>query len=48
MAERSGSMSGLTASEAQEFHKFFMQGFIGFVAISAVAHALIWWWRPWF
>lgn len=49
-AERSGSMSGLTANEAKEFHKFFMQGFLGFIAISIVAHilvAVLWRW-PWF
>ncbi|MFN0025266.1 MAG: light-harvesting protein [Parvularculaceae bacterium] len=47
---RSDSMSGLTASEAQEFHKIFMGSFFLFVAISVVAHilvAMLWRW-PWF
>ena len=42
------TLSGLTAEEAQEFHKYFMQGFLGFVALTVVAHILIWLWRPWF
>jgi light-harvesting complex 1 beta chain len=46
MAERRGSISGLT-DEAQEFHKYYMQGFIGFTAIAVVAHFLVWAWRPW-
>jgi light-harvesting complex 1 beta chain len=50
MAEerRSGSLSGLTAAEAKEFHKAFMSSTLGFVAVTAVAHLLIWSWRPWF
>ncbi len=47
MAERSGSMSGLTAGEAQEFHRSFIQGFLIFTAIAVVAHILVWMWRPW-
>jgi light-harvesting complex 1 beta chain len=46
MAERS-SISGLTDSEAEEFHRFYVQGFIGFTAIAVVAHILVWAWRPW-
>jgi light-harvesting complex 1 beta chain len=46
--DRKGSISGLTASEAQEFHRLFMQGFFMFVGATAVAHVLIWFWRPWF
>jgi light-harvesting complex 1 beta chain len=33
---REGSLSGLTETEAKEFHK-----------ISIVAHFLVWSWRPW-
>ncbi len=47
---RSESLSGLTPAEAQEFHKYFMQGFIGFVILSIIAHilvAVLWRW-PWF
>ncbi|MDN2566047.1 light-harvesting antenna LH1, beta subunit [Aquibium sp. A9E412] len=41
------SLSGLTESEAQEFHKYFIQGFLIFTAIAIVAHILVWMWRPW-
>jgi light-harvesting complex 1 beta chain len=44
----SGTPSGLTHSEAQEFHRLFMQGTLGFVAVTVLAHLLIWVWRPWF
>ncbi len=47
MAERKGSVSGLTDEEAQEFHQFWTQGFVGFTAIAVVAHILVWIWRPW-
>jgi light-harvesting complex 1 beta chain len=47
MAERRGSVSGLTDEEAQEFHQYWTQGFIGFTAIAVVAHILVWIWRPW-
>ena len=42
------SISGLTDAEAQEFHKFYVQGLVGFTAIAVVAHILVWAWRPWF
>lgn len=48
--ERSGSLSGLTADEAREFHKAFMQGFLMFLGLSLIAHilvAVLWRW-PWF
>jgi light-harvesting complex 1 beta chain len=48
MAERRGSISGLTDEEAQEFHRYWTQGFVGFTAIAVVAHILVWIWRPWF
>lgn len=41
------SFSGLSESEAQEFHKFFIQGFMIFTAVAVVAHILVWLWRPW-
>lgn len=48
MPERpGGSMSGLTEEEAKEFHSLFMFGFTVFTAIAAVAHFLVWLWRPW-
>ncbi len=42
------SLTGLTDQEAQEFHKFFIQGFLMFTAVAVVAHILVWMWRPWF
>ncbi len=45
--ERTGSLTGLTASEAQAFHKIFMGSFFFFTAIAVVAHILVWMWRPW-
>jgi len=42
-----GSLSGLTESEAQEFHKIFITSFVIFTAIAIVAHFLVWQWRPW-
>jgi light-harvesting complex 1 beta chain len=47
MAERSGSLSGLTEAEAKEFHGVFMTSFIIFTVIAIVAHILAWQWRPW-
>ena len=46
MADKS-SISGLTDSEAEEFHRYYMQGFIGFVAVAVIAHVLVFAWRPW-
>ncbi|MGD1954456.1 MAG: light-harvesting antenna LH1, beta subunit [Sphingomonadales bacterium] len=37
----------MTASEAREFHKLFIYGFIGFTIIAIIAHLLVWNWRPW-
>ncbi len=42
-----GSTSGLTSSEAREFHSIFVVSFIAFTAIAIVAHVLVWNWRPW-
>jgi len=49
MAEdkRTGSLSGLTESEAKEFHTIFMASFIIFTVIAIIAHFLAWQWRPW-
>ena len=48
MAEdRSGSLSGLTESEAKEFHSIFVTSFIIFTVIAVIAHFLVWQWRPW-
>jgi len=45
--DRSSSLSGLTESEAKEFHGIFMTSFIIFTIIAIVAHILVWMWRPW-
>ena len=47
MADRHGSMTGLSEAEAQEFHAYFVKGFIGFTIMCLVAHILVWMWRPW-
>ncbi|RYG09251.1 MAG: light-harvesting protein [Burkholderiales bacterium] len=48
MADNSrGSLSGLTESEAKEFHGIFITSFIIFTLIAVVAHFLAWQWRPW-
>ena len=44
---REVSLSGLTESEAREFHSIFMTSFLIFTAIAVVAHILAWMWRPW-
>ena len=44
---QSGSLSGLTSGEAQEFHKAFMSSTMIYVVIAVVAHILAWMWRPW-
>jgi light-harvesting complex 1 beta chain len=47
MAEDRRSLSGLSESEAKEFHKIFVTSFVIFTAIAVVAHVLAWMWRPW-
>lgn len=42
-----GSLSGLTETEAREFHSVFMTSFLVFVIVAVVAHILAWMWRPW-
>jgi light-harvesting complex 1 beta chain len=42
------SLSGMSEGEAQEFHKFWVQGFMIFTVIAVVAHVLVFAWRPWF
>lgn len=45
-SDRSG-LSGLTESEAKEFHSLFVTSFVGFVVVAIIAHFLVWQWRPW-
>ncbi len=47
IADRSGSLSGLTEQEAREFHSLFVTSFIGFTVVAIIAHFLVWQWRPW-
>jgi light-harvesting complex 1 beta chain len=47
MTDDNKSLTGLSDSEAKEFHKLFVTSFIGFTAIAIVAHVLAWSWRPW-
>jgi light-harvesting complex 1 beta chain len=45
--EKQGGLSGLSNDEAQEFHSYFVQGFVIFTIIAVIAHVLAWMWRPW-
>ena len=47
VTRRPVSASGLTETEAKEFHGIFITSFIGFVVVAIIAHVLAWWWRPW-
>jgi light-harvesting complex 1 beta chain len=40
--------SGLTDEEAQEFHQYFIQGYLMWAVGAFFAHSLVWIWRPWF
>jgi light-harvesting complex 1 beta chain len=49
MAEEYRSpISGLTNDEAKELHSGFMMMMTIYFIIAAVAHYLVWLWRPWF
>ncbi len=41
------SVTGLTETEAKEFHGIFVTSFIVFTVIAIIAHFLAWQWRPW-
>ena len=45
--ERVGLTTYLTTEEAKEFHKIFVMSFLIFTVIAAIAHVLVWNWRPW-
>ena len=47
MERRDVSVSGLTEPEAREFHSVFVTSFLLFTVVAAVAHFLVWQWRPW-
>jgi len=40
--------SGLTDEEAQEFHQYYIQGYLLWAVGAFFAHSLVWIWRPWF
>jgi len=46
MAEK--SLSGLTVEEAEEVHAQFQTTFTAFLVLAAVAHVLVWVWKPFF
>ena len=46
-ATGAGAMTGMNDKEAQEFHKIFVQSFAIFTGVAALAHLLVWIWRPW-
>ncbi|MAC11508.1 MAG: light-harvesting protein [Sphingorhabdus sp.] len=41
------SLSGLTESEAREFHKFFSTSFLGFTGFALIVHILTYAFAPW-
>ena len=47
VTRRPVAASGLTETEAKEFHSIFLTSFIGFVVVAIIAHVLVWQWRPW-
>jgi light-harvesting complex 1 beta chain len=47
VTRRPASGTGLTESEAKEFHSIFLTSFIGFTVVAIIAHFLVWQWRPW-
>ena len=47
VTRRPVAASGLTETEAKEFHSIFLTSFIGFVVVAIIAHFLVWQWRPW-
>ena len=47
MADKTESWTGLSDQEAEEFHRYYMQGLFLFTAVAVVAHLLVWFWRPW-
>jgi len=47
LQHRTSATSGLTETEAREFHSLFITSFIIFTVIAIIAHFLVWMWRPW-
>jgi len=44
---RLGVRNYMSDAEAKSFHRAFMTSTFAFVVIAAVAHVLVWNWRPW-
>jgi light-harvesting complex 1 beta chain len=42
------SLSGLTEEQAKEFHDQFKTTFTFFAGVAALAHLLVYAWKPWF
>jgi light-harvesting complex 1 beta chain len=40
--------SGLTDEECQEFHGYYIKGYLLWAVGAFFAHSLVWIWRPWF
>lgn len=47
MTNQNDTATGMTISEAKEFHGIFVSSFVTFVSLVIVAHVLVWLWRPW-
>ena len=47
VGEKESSLTGLTDTEAREFHGIFITSFVLFTVVAIVAHFLVWQWRPW-
>jgi len=47
MAEKMNP-SGLTDEECQEFHGYYIKGYLLWAVGAFFAHSLVWVWRPWF
>lgn len=48
VGEKESSLTGLTDTEAREFHGIFVTSFVLFTVVAIIAHFLVWQWRPWF
>ncbi len=45
--EATGSLSGLTAEEAREFHRLFSKGAFLMSLFPFLAHISLWFYKPW-
>lgn len=45
---QSANPTGLSDSECQEFHSYYIQGYVAWGVGAMIAHSLVWIWRPWF